>query len=369
MEKLGKRLSRPVENRRIILNAIRKNGSISRIGLRKTTGLRLASITHAVRQLIKESLIYESRKVKQKPGKAGRNQVLLEVKPKARYAIGVELGYGFFGFLVLDLTGKQAGMKKIPCDTNLGKFEILKKLVEAASRFVRENSISWEDVVGLGFVDPGVVDVRNGISLFSSLIPAWRDVPTRQFLEKELPVKVYLLGTSQAMALAENINGAGKGYRDFLRIEYGEGIACGIVSGGTLIRGSLEMAGELGHCHFSGDQTPCHCGGFGCLEAICALPALAQKARTLIEFGTNSLLLKMAGGKPEKITGLMILDGFKNNDRLCQQILGEATSYLGGAISNAVNIFNPQLVILDKNFARAGDYFLEHLKHIVRRET
>ena len=369
MEKLGKRLPRPVENGRIVLDAIRRSGSISRIGLRKTTGLRPASITHAVRQLIKESLIYESRKVRQKSGKAGRNQVLLELKPKARYAIGVELGYGFFGFLALDLTGNQAGMEKIPCDTNLGKFEILKKLVEAASRFVRENSISWKDVVGLGFVDPGVVDVRNGISLFSSLIPAWRDVPTRQFLEKEIQVKVYLLGTSQAMALAENINGAGKGYSDFLRIEYGEGIACGIVSGGNLIRGSLEMAGELGHCHFSGDQTPCRCGGLGCLETICALPALAQKARTLIEFGTSSLLLEMAGGKPEKITGLMVLDGFKNNDRLCQQILGKAVSSLGGAISNAVNIFNPQLVILDKNFARAGDYFLEHLKHIIRSET
>jgi glucokinase len=77
----------------------------------------------------------------------------------------------------------------------------------------------------------------------------------------------------------------------------------------------------------------------------------------------------MAGGKPEKITGLMVLDGFKNNDRLCQQILGEAVSFLGGAISNAVNIFNPQLVILDKNFARAGNYFLEHLKHIIRSGT
>ncbi|MFH2069468.1 MAG: ROK family transcriptional regulator [Candidatus Omnitrophota bacterium] len=369
MKKLSKRLSMPLENRRTILNVIHRSGSISRIGLRKATGLRLASITHAVRQLIKENLIYESRKVRQKPGKAGRNQVLLELKPKTRYAIGVELGHGFFGFLALGLTGNQVGRKKIRCGTNLGKFEVLKNLIEAASRFVRENSVSWKDVVGLGFVDPGVVDVKNGISLFSTFIPAWRDVPTRQFLEKELQVKVYLLGTSQAMALAEKIKGAGKGYSDFLRIEYGEGIACGIVSGGNLIRGSLEMAGELGHYHFQGDQTPCHCGGLGCLEAICALPALAQKARTLIEFGTSSLLLEMSGGKPKKITGLMILDGFKNNDRLCQQILGEAVSYLGTAISNTVNIFNPQLVVLDKNFARAGDYFLEHLKHIIRSGT
>lgn len=369
VEKLAKRLPRPVENGKIIFNAVRKSGSISRIGLRKVTGLRLASITYAVRQLIKDGLIYESKKFRQGSGKAGRNQVLLELKPKSRYAVGIELGYGFFEFLALDLTGNQVSLKKVPCDTRLNKFEILKRLVEAASRFVRENSISWKDVVGIGFVDPGVVEVRKGISLFSSLIPAWRNVPTRHFLEKELQTKVHLLGTSQATVLAESINGAGKGYSDFLRIEYGEGIACGIVSGGNLVRGSLEMAGELGHYHLQGDQTPCYCGGLGCLEAICALPALAQKARTLIDLGTSSLLLEMAGGKPEKITGSMVLSGFKKNDRLCQQILGKAASCLGGAISNVINIFNPQLVILDKNFARAGDYFLEHLKHIIRSGT
>ncbi|MCX5641658.1 MAG: ROK family protein, partial [Candidatus Omnitrophica bacterium] len=369
MEKLSKRISRPVEDGRIILNTVRNSGCISRVGLRKATGLRLASITHAVYRLIKENLVCEGKKIKQKPGKAGRNQVLLELKPKSRYAIGVELGHGFFEFLALDLTGNQTGLKKIPYERNLGKLKILQKLVEAVSRFTRENAIFRKDVVGLGFVDPGVVDVRNGISLFSSLIPAWRDVPTRQFLEKELQVKVYLLGSSQATALAESVKGAGKGYDDFIRVEYGEGIACGIVSGGNLIRGSLEMAGELGHCHFSGDQTPCHCGGLGCLEAICALPVLAKKARLLVEAGRSSLLLERAGGKPEKINGLMILDGFKNNDRLCRQILGEAASCLGGAISNVVNIFNPQLVILDKNFARAGDYFLEHLKQIIRSGT
>ncbi|MFA5394061.1 MAG: ROK family protein [Candidatus Ratteibacteria bacterium] len=367
MEKLGKRLSRPVENKRIILNIIREH-PISRVGLRNITGLRLASITCAVRQLIKENLIYETIKVKQKLGKAGRNRVLLELKPKSRYAIGVDLMDEFFGFLALDLTGNQVGIKKIPCNTSLGKDEILKKLVEAASRFVRENSISWKDVVGLSFVDPGVVDVRNGISLFSSLIPAWKNVPTRQFLEKEIKVKVHLMGSSQAMGLAESIKGVGKGYSDFLRVEYGEGIACGIVSGGKLIRGSLEMAGELGHFHFLKDQTPCHCGGTGCLEAICALPVLARKARTLLESGASSSLLERAGGKPEKTTGLMVLDGFKDNDRFCQQILEEAVPYLAAAISNAVNIFNPRLVILDKNFARAGDHFLEHLKRIIRRK-
>jgi len=38
-------------------------------------------------------------------------------------------------------------------------------------------------------------------------------------------------------------------YEDFILVEYGMGIACGIMSGGRFITGSRGMAGELGHTH------------------------------------------------------------------------------------------------------------------------
>ncbi len=369
MEKMKPRILRSVEDKQVILKNIREKGPISRSTIHQITGLRLASITYGVRELLSEGLIQEIKKVKLHTGRAGRNHILLDLNPDARYAIGVELKYGSIYLLLLNLKGNLIKKKEVRYQIGLEKFQILNLLQKAITEFVKEVKIPLKRVVGLGFVDPGLVDVKRGMSLFSTFLSGWKDVPTKHFLEEALKIPVHLVGTSQARAIAESIYGAGKGCNDFLCVEYGQGIACGIVSGGHLVRGALETAGELGHCHFPENKTPCHCGGFGCLEAICALPALARKAKMLMKLGAETILLKSTGGLPEKVTGLMILDGFQKNDRLCQQILEEAAYYLGAAIANAVNLFNPELVIFDQTLARAGEYFLEHLKHIIRRES
>ena len=66
-------------------------------------------------------------------------------------------------------------------------------------------------------------------------------------------------------------------YEDFILIEYGLGIACGIMSEGRFITGSRGMAGELGHTHVPDFHGHCECGSVGCLEAAAALPAISRE--------------------------------------------------------------------------------------------
>ena len=369
MEKLIPRIPKTAVDRRLILNAVCQKGAISRITLRPVTGLRLASITYAVRQLLHENLLCEGKKVNPKRGGAGRKQVYLELKTDGRYALGMELKRGLVCFLLLNLVGRVVREKKVKIDPEGNSLAILQKITREVDRILEEARIPLKKVVGLGFVDPGVIDIKRGVSLFSSVFPGWKDIPTRQFLEKRFSFPIHLIGTSQAKAVAESLFGAGKGYTDFIFIEYGEGIACGIVSEGRVVRGSLETAGELGHCHFPGNDTPCHCGGVGCLEAICALPAIVRRTKILLASGTESTLRTKVGNELDRLTGVMVLKGFQEGDRLCQRVLEEILEYLGASIANTVNLFNPQLVIFDRTLSYAGQDFLERLKSLIRRQA
>src|SRR5579859_2159126 len=68
----------------------------------------------------------------------------------------------------------------------------------------------------------------------------------------------------------------------------GTGVGAGIITGGTLYRGSSNSAGEWGHTTVQIEGRLCHCGSRGCIETYIGAPGIIQ---TLREIAPESPLL------------------------------------------------------------------------------
>jgi len=229
--------------------------------------------------------------------------------------------------------------------------------------------VSADQVAGLGVADPGLVDSQQGISISSSTMDFWRDVPLKRIFAGHFRVPFLLESNTRVRTVAERALGAGQMAEDMLYLDYGTGIGLGVVSAGKLLRGCRECAGEFGHIRVMEGGPPCNCGSFGCLEAIAGAPAIAARVRTAVLEGGRSKVLELAGGDPARINGFMVFEAACLGDKMCATVVEEVERYLALGLANAINLFNPSLVVLDRRLQVAGPGFLEQIVRIVRRQA
>lgn len=350
-----------MKKKKILLNTIRENQPLSRTKLKEITNIRPGTITDLVKSLKEDGFLIEEGKEK---SLRGRKQSLLKINGERLFALGLEFDADRIIALLVNLNNEVKAKKEIEIGEDKGKEVIIEKIISTTESLCQK--VPSEKLLGLGVADPGVVNSREGISLFSSLIPDWENVPLGRILKERLKIPVKLIPAPKAKTLAESRLGAGEGIKDILFIEFGPGIACGVISEGILLRGHNEMAGELGHTHISENGAICGCGSYGCLEAVAAIPAIVRKAKESIKAGSTSLIKE---GGDEEITPSQIFEAAAKGDKLCLNILNEAANYLGLAIANSINLFNPEMVIFDQRMVLSGEFFLEEIKRVIKRQA
>ena len=138
-----------------------------------------------------------------------------------------------------------------------------------------------------------------------------------------------------------------------------------------MVSGANGVAGELGHTvvdTIEPDAAPCYCGKPGCVEQRASFPALEQNIRAALDRGVSSLLqTDYQRGKPLSVQ--QIREALDHGDRLCRHYVGLMAQRLGIAIANAVNLLNPELVVLYGFMVELGDFFLERLETAIRENT
>jgi len=351
----------------IIATAVRRHGPLSRVEIVSLAQLRPATISHLVRELLDEGTLEEAG-LSDNP--TGRKQTLLRVNERAGAIVALDFDAESVVAAVLDLHPRILGHPvREQTDLSGGVDALAAQLIRCARQAIENHGGSWHSVKGIGVGDPGIVDAKAGISVVASTIDFWRGVHLRERLELEFGLPVIVGNNTRNKALAERKSATNPGCRDMIFVEYGTGIGAGIVSGGNLLEGHRWAAGEFGHTHIVENGPPCKCGSFGCLEAIAGISALEGRIRGAIREGGHSQCLEMAEGEVEKITGWMVLEGAAKGDKMAAAIVEDLGNSLGLGIANLVNLFNPEIVILDQRLGLAGEALLDQIKRVVRRQA
>ncbi|MDN4645114.1 ROK family protein [Arthrobacter sp. PsM3] len=185
-------------------------------------------------------------------------------------------------------------------------------------------------ITGIGVAVPGLVHRAEGVVRHAPHL-GWRNEPIAAMLSEASGYPCAAANDASLAAEAELIFGAGAGRQDLVYLNGGaSGIGGGVISEGGLLGGVSGYAGELGHTFVRTSGITCHCGATGCLETEV----------------TQSRLFKLAGLAGGDVSQLeQVLQNSSNPDVAVE--VTRQLGYLAVALRNAVNIFNPEAIILD----------------------
>jgi len=350
----------------VIEALVRNYGPLSRAEIRQLTQLRWSSISPIVRELLNEGKLVA---VGPSTNPMGRKQTLLRLNEEHGYILAVEFDPETVFAAVTNLYPRLRSKVSESASLHEGAEGLLRQLFRCGHEAIRQAAIPRDKLLGIGVADPGLVNVREGVSLISANIGFWKGVPLKKLFEEEFGIPVVLESSTRAQALAERVLGAGNSAENMIYIEYGRGIGAGITADGRSLHGEDWLAGEFGHIPVTDSGPACNCGSFGCLEAIVGLSALEARCRKAIQQGSNSRALEIAAGDVNKITGWTVLSASKLGDKTCLAIVGELEKYLGLGLATLVNLFNPSTIVLDHRLELAGDGFLEQVERVVKRQA
>lgn len=307
-----------------------------------------ATVSAVVAQLENERLII--RKAKENHGKVGRPEVALYISEKAGIFVGVRLEPSTIRLIATTLDGGILRALQVPGSRDITA--ATKQLKRAVHDLVRSCRYQLKDVRALGVGIPGMIDHGGRLALAPNL--GWRDLAVCPLIQDVLPMPISIDNDTNAAALAEKLFGACKDIDDFIYVTGHSGVGGGLFLKGKLYRGAAGFGGELGHMKVVPGGRACGCGGRGCLEAYASEAAiLARAAERNLHLDDVWALAECA----------------REGDDRVLELLCETGAYLGQAIANLINVFNPQRIVLGGNLAVVAEYIVPSLERVLARDT
>jgi glucokinase len=216
----------------------------------------------------------------------------------------------------------------------------------------------------VGIACGGPLDAAAGILLDPPHLPGWHAVPIRALAEQAFGVPAALENDATAAALAEYRCGAGRGTATMLYLTVSTGIGGGAVVAGRLHLGAAGNAAEFGHVTVLRGGRRCSCGRRGCIEAYASGTSIAARTKEALAAGGESALSVL----PE-VTAADVSRAAAAGDPLARRIWDETVDLLGAAVTDLVNVFEPDLVVLGGGVTRAGAMLLEPVRALVAAEA
>jgi predicted NBD/HSP70 family sugar kinase len=336
-------------NRSAVLNLIRQSDGISRADIVKKIGLSGPSISAIVSELIQNGLVGETG-IGVSFG--GKKPILLTFKADVHHILALDVRPDHAEAVICNLNAEIKKKQVINYAESLPIEEKMGQIVGLSKKMVAAEKKSGK-TIGIGLAIPGVVDCGNN-RLRSSVPMNTKDVDVGNFFSGfNLPLRIN--NVSRCEALAEKWFGKGKNKSDFIFLYVGKGIGAGIISNGRLFNQSRYSAMEIGHNTLDAKGDLCRCGKQGCFETFSALWAIKKKYCAL--------------AKRKSVSDEEIMEKIAAWDRDLRPILKNAVRALEIELSNLVNIFNPQTIIISGWISLLGQEVLDSITNTVKQRT
>lgn len=340
-------------NLSLVLREVARHQPVTRARLAEVTGLTKTTVASQVAVLEQLRLVSSGGPVRE--GTRGRPGAPVVIAPGPVAGLGLEVNGHYLAACVLDLTGAVRLSVTVECD-NRGRdaAETLAALGELGQRVIEKSSDEGLGVVGTSVALPGVI-TRGEVNAPNL---GWESVPASALLDDVLAGQAFggvVDNEANLGALGELWYGAGQGAGSYLYVSGETGIGAGIVTGGELFRGAHGSAGELGHVVVDPSGPECRCGGSGCLELVAGIDAVLEAAG--VPVGANTSQSRMSD----------LVFRLHNGDRAALRAVEAAGRGLAVALAGAVNLLDPDTVVLGGLLARLAPWLIPPIEAMAAR--
>lgn len=342
-------------NRSLVLRLLFEMQVCSRADLARASGLKQATITNIVNDLIEWGIVEECGLIS---GGRGRRSIGLKLSEKNYHAIGVKLSRTRISVGLFDILGNEYRVIEKDHDALSSPEDVLQTMIVMIKEVMKFSTDAGK-IIGIGLALPGPFISKEEKIILMTDFPGWEKISIRDELESAFKLPIFTEHDGNAGALAEWWFGnKTKGKGTMVYVAAGQGIGAGIVIDGSLYTGTLGTAGEIGHMSISFDGPYCQCGNKGCLELYCSTTAMLKHVKNSLAEYPNTMLT-------ENTDFETMLRATKENDPLANQALRNAAHYLGFGLVGIINVFNPDHIVIGDDMALLGEGFLNIVKETV----
>ena len=250
--------------------------------------------------------------------------------------------------------------------------EIIKDMGALCDSLVKDAGLTFDDIEYVGIASPGAIDPVRGVVNYANNLPFSR-FPIADTLKKFIPVKKVLVeNDANAAAKGEAVAGAAKGVGDVVMITLGPGVGGGIIIDHKVYSGFNYAGAELGHIVIEYNGRQCSCGRKGCWEAYSSATGLINMTKEkLAECEAKGIPTLMTDFVKEegKVSGKTAFAAMKKGDAPAKEVVDMYIGYLGCGLSNIINIFQPEILVIGGGICNEKHYLTDPLEKIIKEET
>ncbi len=371
MKSGGKPRNLKQNNTRIVLDVFRRGGELSVAGISGDIKISKTTVKKICDNLLSMGLVHSAGKG-DSTDEGGKKPELYRFNKDYGYVIGLHITPEALISVTTDLDADITWLRKTDIGADRGIESIMDRLVGAIRGFTSRKAASGQVLIGIALVLPGLVDSARGVSIYSPHYHEWgRDLPFAEMLSRRLgadfAVPLYVDNANRYQAIAETRKGVASGCGNFCIVDaLSEGLGSGIVLNGELVQGIQSISGELGHMTLDPyDGFPCICGHKGCFEAMVSARRVLGLAIAAKDRFPGSCLFASRDGD-RAFTLVDVCEGAVAGDALCRSLIDDVSRWFLIGLGNVIMVNDPELIVLQGVYVKAGDYFLGLLKEGIR---
>jgi fructokinase len=264
------------------------------------------------------------------------------------YKIGIDLGGTKIEGILLDAQDNEVIRKRVPTEQEQGYDHIVSNIIGVYKSLVDEVD-GAEHTFGIG--TPGALSRKTGLLKNSNAV-CMNGKPLKEDLERLMGRPIAIQNDANCFAMAEAIDGAGKGKNVVFGVIMGTGCGGGLVYEGKVHTGLQAIGGEWGHMSIDPKGPACYCGAHGCVE--CYISGGGLTKRWTEQHGSTRPLLDIEkdyfAGEPRAVEFMNVF--FKN---------------FGRVFANLINILDPDIIVLGGGFSKFKAIYTEGIKEVERQ--
>lgn len=326
-------------NRRIVLDVIRRHGSLSRKEIVDRVALSPQTVANITSDLESVGLVVARRLKVQKS--RGQPPIVFEVNPNGGTSIGITIEPGCVRAALVNLVGQVIKKQDVEVDTHdrRGTLSVMVAVVNDLAGLAAATG----PVRGVGVALPGPFAVSSMSFVGPTVLEGWTDLSALDELHRISGFPVIYSVDSVAGALGESLFGIAKNLNNFFYMHFGVGLGGTLVANRSAYKGANSNATEIGHVPIVPDGKACYCGNRGCLERYLSLHSLAEAlGRADVKDGARELLVEMLAAREPALAAW------------CR----EAAVHLRNAVCMIENLLDPETIVIGGSAPKA---LVEHI--------
>ena len=229
-------------NERVVLQAIRQNGSLPKADLARLTGLTAQTIGLITTRLEEDGLLIRHDPVR---GRIGQPSVPLALNPDGAFSIGIKIGRRNTDWLLVDFTGHVRLRKTLPYPFP-EVTSLLPALGDNMKALQAELGLLSSRLVGVGVAAPFQLGGwHKMLGLSSAQSNRWNEIDLSAEVQAMTELPVNFAKDASAACVAELVAGRGRDLKSFLYLFVDTFVGGGLVINSHLHSGIHGNAGAV----------------------------------------------------------------------------------------------------------------------------